>query len=329
MTRSVSVAVRAQEKSAARTLPLTIIGALTSSSVAALSSAAANPSWSVGSTSKPAPPSVSGSGGRDHGHAAGHRLEAGQPEALVARRHRQRAGAGVEPGKVPFGDVSEAPHAGVATAEIAAVRAGHHEVDAESLQLPPGPAELAEVLARRRGPDDEHVRLREPVRPLGGCSIGVWREPLVDALGNDGDLRRVQVQSFDQITFRELRDRDNEPGAPGDRRQQPPLIGHVAARIGLRTPERGGVVDHDDIAGEQHRCQVRRRVQQRRPRSPEWQHRLLPRVAGAVGERRRRPDRRIAIGSERRKAHRHLAREALDAADLGADRGAGVDGDGN
>ena len=94
-------------------------------------------------------------------------------------------------------------------------------------------------------------------------------------------------------------------------------------------PKRRGVVNHDDIAWEEHRRQVRRRVQQRRPRGPERQRRLLPRVAGAVGERRRRPDHRVAIGPERRQAERHLARQALDAADLGADRGAGVDGDGN
>ena len=137
MTRSVSVAVRAHGKIAARALPLAIIAALRASSVAAFSSALGE-SVLVGRIDEQ--PGVAdrlgqrAGGGGDHGHAAGHRLEAGQPEAFVARGHRQRAGAGVEPREVLFGHVSEAPHAGVATAEIAAVGSGHHEVDPELLQ---------------------------------------------------------------------------------------------------------------------------------------------------------------------------------------------------
>ena len=49
-------------------------------------------------------------GGRgDDRRPARHRLEARQAEALVARRHRERARTGVEPRKVLLGDVPEPP----------------------------------------------------------------------------------------------------------------------------------------------------------------------------------------------------------------------------
>ena len=51
-------------------------------------------------------------------------------------------------------------------------------------------------------------------------------------------------------------------------------------------------------------------------------------MAGPVGEGRRGPDNRVSIGPERRQPRRHFAGHSLDAADLEADRGARVDGDG-
>jgi hypothetical protein len=93
--------------------------------------------------------------------------------------------------------------------------------------------------------------------------------------------------------------------------------------------QRGGVVDHHDAARTGERGQVGR-AQERRcaqlPR-PDRQHELLPGVAGAVGERRRRAQHDIAAGPQRRQADSELARPALDAAELGPDGGAGVDGD--
>ena len=92
-------------------------------------------------------------------------------------------------------------------------------------------------------------------------------------------------------------------------------------------PERGRVVDHDDVARERTGARFAGEYSSAE-RAPDRQHGLLPGVAGAVGERRRRADHPVAIGPQRRQPHRHLAGQPLDAADLGADRGAGVDRDG-
>ena len=68
-------------------------------------------------------------------------------------------------------------------------------------------------------------------------------------------------------------------------------------------------------------------AQARRCAARAGQHGLLPRVAGAVGEPRPRREDRVAPGPQRRQPRRELARPALDAAELGARGGAGVDGD--
>ena len=87
--------------------------------------------------------------------------------------------------------------------------------------------------------------------------------------------------------------------------------------------QRGGVVDdHDDVA-RGHRREVRG-AQQRgaRGRSATRQHDLLPRVPGAVRERRRRRDARV-YGQPRAQ----LARPALHPAELGPRGGPRVDRD--
>ena len=91
--------------------------------------------------------------------------------------------------------------------------------------------------------------------------------------------------------------------------------------------QRGGVVDHDDVARERQRREVGRAQQRPRAGGPQRQHELLPRVAGAVDEPRRRREDLVRVGPQRGQARGELARPALDAAELGARGGAGVDGD--
>ena len=91
--------------------------------------------------------------------------------------------------------------------------------------------------------------------------------------------------------------------------------------------QRGGVVDHDDVARERQRREVGRAQQRPRAGGPQRQHELLPRVAGAVDEPRRRREDLVGAGPQRGQPGGELARPALDAAELGARGGAGVDGD--
>ena len=110
-----------------------------------------------------------------------------------------------------------------------------------------------------------------------------------------------------------------------------PLPGDVQPRVPRGLAQRGRVVDHDDVAREGERREVRRVEQQRArgaARRSQRQRALLPRVAGAVDERARRPDDLVARRVERGQARGELARPALDAAELGPGRGARVDEDG-
>ena len=92
-------------------------------------------------------------------------------------------------------------------------------------------------------------------------------------------------------------------------------------------PQRSDVMDHEHVSAVAHRGEVGRRVQRGGARGLDGQHGLLPSVPGAVGKAGGRPDHAVAIGSQRRQPARHLARQALDPADLGTDGGACVDRD--
>ena len=88
-----------------------------------------------------------------------------------------------------------------------------------------------------------------------------------------------------------------------------------------------GVVDHDHVARERERREVRRAQQRHRAGGADRQRELLPGVAGAVHEPRPRGEDVVGAGPQRRQPARELARPALDAPELGARGGAGVDGD--
>ena len=94
--------------------------------------------------------------------------------------------------------------------------------------------------------------------------------------------------------------------------------------VRLGVPQGGDVMDHDHIAAGTQRGEVGRGVQ-RAARGPERAARPAPKRARRGAQAGGRPDHAVAIGSQRRQPARHLARQPLDAADLGTDGGAGVD----
>ena len=88
-------------------------------------------------------------------------------------------------------------------------------------------------------------------------------------------------------------------------------------------------MDDDDVAREDDRREVRGAEQQLGAAGAQRQDALLPRVPGAVGERRRRARDRVALRPQRRQARAQLARPPLDPAELGPDGRAAVDQDGH
>ncbi len=165
-------------------------------------------------------------------------------------------------------------------------------------------------------------------RRPGPAGVDVGAEPLADAVRYHPDPCRRHSEQLNELAARELRHGDHQPGAAGQQRQDPTLVGDVGRRVGLRVAQRGRVVDHHHVAPRDQRGEVGGRVDQRRSRGPKREHRLLPGVTGPVGQRRLWPDHPVAVRAQRRQAQRHLPRQALDAADLGADRSARVDHDG-
>jgi hypothetical protein len=105
------------------------------------------------------------------------------------------------------------------------------------------------------------------------------------------------------------------------------MVGRVRTRVRLGVPEHSGVVDHDRDSPRRERREVRRAQDQGRVRGLRRQDELLPGVPGAVGESARGADHPIALRTQLGQPQGHLAREALDAADLSADCRASVDRD--
>jgi hypothetical protein len=91
--------------------------------------------------------------------------------------------------------------------------------------------------------------------------------------------------------------------------------------------EHGGVVDHDDVARERERGEVRGAQQRAGAGGAERQVELLPGMAGTVHEPPRRLEDLVGVLPQRGQPRGELPRPALDAAELGARGGAGVDGD--
>ncbi len=248
---SVNAAVRSHVYSRARTIPATRSAARSRVSVAAATAASAS---APGSSSRDEQRRVSarlrqrtGAGGHER-NAGGHRLEARQPEPLVARGHHDHAGARVQPGQEFLGDVAEPADARDVAAEVAAVRAGEHELEPVVAERASDRFERSEVLALRDGADDERIWPLERVAATRGRRIRVRREPLIDPLRHDDDRVGVRAEELDQLAAGEPRRGEHEPGAPGEQRQDPAVIGDERARVGLRVAERRRVVDDDDVA---------------------------------------------------------------------------------
>ena len=91
------------------------------------------------------------------------------------------------------------------------------------------------------------------------------------------------------------------------------MPGRVEAGVPGGLAQGGGVVDDDHVAREGQRREVRGVEQQRRaPDGHErGQRELLPRVPGAVRQRRRRPHDGVGAGAQARQARRQLAGGAL------------------
>ena len=126
---------------------------------------------SSGSKYSPASPPVSGSAvarAASDRHAARHRLDEHEPEALVQRRVHERVGAAHERVQARVGEVAGQPH-GLAAGRLAhalglraAVDAGEHEPVLQALLAQPRERldEPQQVLLRAQVADGEQVRAR-------------------------------------------------------------------------------------------------------------------------------------------------------------------------
>jgi hypothetical protein len=93
-------------------------------------------------------------------------------------------------------------------------------------------------------------------------------------------------------------------------------------------PQRGGVVDQHDVAGAQgERGEVGGGEDRPGAARLQRQQRLLPYVAGPVGQRTRRRDHAVGVGTEARQLLRQGAGHSLHSADLAPDGGPRVDDD--
>ena len=152
--------------------------------------------------------------GGDHGRAGRHRLQARQPEPLVAGREHERLSAPVEAGEELVGDVAERSQPGQrpGAGELGAGVAGPHELDPVLGERRGAGDERVEVLARVVGRDRQHVRAVQPQRRGG-------------AVRPRGRRRRLPVRTAGR---RHRRSRSAAPGqvhrarrAPGARTPTP------------------------------------------------------------------------------------------------------------
>ena len=98
--------------------------------------------------------------------------------------------------------------------------------------------EAREVLARLERADGKHV-----VTALGRA---VARELVADGVGHDTDLLVRHSEQLDELTPRELRDRDHTPRSTKHARHDARAVRPRPAVERLRVPEHGKVVHGDD-----------------------------------------------------------------------------------
>ena len=262
--------------------------------------------------------------------AAGDGLEHRQPEALVAGRAHEAAGAAIETGQVALvHEVREHDRrAGGLRAppQRRCRRAGapgeHKPLGpiAGACPAPEGVDEATDVLARigvGETADEEHVRRRDQVaRSAGG-------EARVHALGHHVDPLYGHAEAVDHVGGRRVRRAENAPRPPRGDIEQP--VHGASAQVALGPQQRHHVVHrhHQRHARPQRRAVDRQRVGDVGPCAPQVdrQQHLLGQVGRAQrhGRAAHEPRARARRGQRRRRArgpqHDHLP------AALGRDRG--------
>ena len=199
--------------------------------------------------------------------------------------------------------------------ELRPMPAGDDHLDPVGGELPRGRDERREVLARGLRRDAEDVGAGEAERAARGLRVGVRGEGGVDAARDDADARGRQLQQVREFMAGELGYGHDVQRATGQGREDAPLPGRVGRRVPLGMAQRRGVVDHDDVARERQRGEVGGAQERARAGRPQRQHELLPGVAGAVHEPRRRREDLVRVGPQRGQAGGELARPAFDAAE--------------
>ena len=175
-TASTPRAVASQVNGAARARPASRSRARRASSASSAVSAAAKASPSGGDEDRGAAARLRQRGrvGGDHGRAAGHRLQHGQPEALVVGGERERRRARVEAGQERVRDRAQEGQRlqALLRRELRAVAAGDDDVDALRRERPGGGDERGEVLARGLRGDAQHVGPAQAEGGAGALRVG-------------------------------------------------------------------------------------------------------------------------------------------------------------
>ncbi len=176
----------------------------------------------------------------DHGRAAGHRLEHGQPEAFEARRQHEHGGAAIEVGQLAFGHV--AAQVGAARAQLAGklgllLRPGDDERQADGASR----GERGErVLATLDRADEEQVG--------GAVRSRSRRERRVDAVRRHRHPSGRNAVQLDDVALRPLGDGEHVVGATRGARDDEPEHGAIEPAHRRRVVLEGEVVQRDDGA---------------------------------------------------------------------------------
>ena len=168
---------------------------------------------------------------RHHGRAARHRLEHGEPEALVQRRVENAAGTAVQGGELRVGDL----------ADPAVDLDATPPASADDAQLDTGLARrlhrASEVLARLERRDRKDVL---PVR-----ARAVAGEDGVDAVRDHPNALRRDLRELDRLVAAELRDGDDRVRGAEDAYEPRAAVEPMPAREHLGRAEDGEIVHRE------------------------------------------------------------------------------------
>ena len=169
--------------------------------------------------------------GRHHRRPAGHRLEHGQPEALVQRRVEDAASAAVERRELRVRDLAD-PAVDLDTSPPAC--AHHAQLDPGLARRVDGALEVLSRLERRDREDVVAVRAR-----------AVRAEDGIDAVRDDANPLGGNPGQLDRLVATELGDRDDRVGRPQDADETGAAVEPVPAWEDLRRAEDREVVHRE------------------------------------------------------------------------------------